>query len=81
MNVLLFEPLGASLFHLLPGKWPRWVRILTAALIGLASSLAIEYCQYRYSVGNAEADDVIYNTLGALIGALSCLFQKEYRRE
>lgn len=55
--------------------------ILISTLIGLAASLAIEYCQFRFSLGNAEADDVICNTLGALIGALSCLFQKEYRRE
>ena len=76
LNVLLFEPLGATLVHLLPGKQPHWRRILTATLVGLAVSLGIEYCQFRFSVGNAEADDVICNTLGALVGALSCLFPK-----
>ena len=76
LNVLLFEPMGAALVHLLPEKQPLGVRILIAAFIGLAASLAIEYCQFRFSVGNAEADDVICNTLGALVGALSCLFPK-----
>ena len=76
LNVLLFEPLGAALVHLLPGKQAQWMRILTSTLVGLAVSLAIEYCQFRFSVGNAEADDVICNTLGALVGALSCLFPK-----
>ena len=71
LNVLLFEPMGAALVHLLPDKWSWRVRIMTTVLIGLAASLTIEYCQFRYSLGNAEADDVICNTLGALIGALS----------
>ncbi len=81
LNVLLFEPLGASLFHLLPGKQAKWMRILMAMLIGLAVSFAIEYCQFCYSVGNAEADDVICNTLGAFVGALSCLFLKRNTQE
>ena len=76
LNVLLFEPLGAALVHLLSGKQAQWMRILTSTLVGLAVSLAIEYCQFHFSFGNAEADDVICNTLGALVGALSCLFQK-----
>lgn len=76
LNVLLFEPLGAALALLMPEKRARWMRILTATLVGLAASLAVEYCQFRYLVGNAEADDVICNTLGALVGALACLFQK-----
>ena len=76
LNVLLFEPLGAALVHLLPEKQPRGVRILITTFIGLAASLAIEYCQIRFSVGNAEADDMICNTLGALFGALACLFKK-----
>lgn len=80
LNVLLFEPLGAALVHLLPGKQSPWGRILTAAVIGLAASLAIEYCQFRFSVGNAEADDVVCNTLGAFFGALSCLFPKRNTR-
>ena len=75
LNVLLFEPLGAAFVHLLPEKWSRGICILTATLLGLVASLAIEYCQFHFSVGNAEADDVICNTLGALFGALSCLFK------
>ena len=71
LNVLLFEPLGAAVAHLQPGKWSCRVRILNALLVGLAVSMAIEYCQFYLAVGNAEADDVICNTLGALIGALS----------
>ncbi len=77
LNILLFEPLGASLVHLLPGKQAQWIRILTVTLVGLAASLAIEYCQFCYSVGNAEADDVICNTLGALVGALACLIPEK----
>ena len=71
LNVLLFEPLGAAVANLLPGKQTCWARILNVLLVGLVVSTAIEYCQFYLSVGNAEADDVICNTLGALIGALS----------
>lgn len=71
LNVLLFEPLGAAVAHLQPSKWTCRVHILTAVLVGLAVSTAIEYCQFYLAVGNAEVDDVICNTLGALIGALS----------
>lgn len=71
LNVLLFEPMGAALVHLLLDKWSWRVRTLFTVLVGLTASLSIEYCQFRFFLGNAEADDVICNTLGALIGALS----------
>lgn len=71
LNVLLFEPLGAAAVHLQPDKWSWRVRTLFTVLVGLTASLSIEYCQFRFFLGNAEADDVICNTLGALIGALS----------
>lgn len=71
LNILLFCPFGAALACLIPHKSPSLARILLTGLLGIFLSILIEYCQYCFSLGNAEADDVICNTLGALIGALS----------
>ena len=71
LNILLFCPFGAALACLFPHKIPRLASILLTGLIGMFLSILIEYCQFRFSLGNAEADDVICNTLGALIGGLS----------
>ena len=73
MNVFLFFPLGLTLSNALPRRWRRWVRSLLTTLIGCLLSTGIEYAQYRYALGMAEADDVICNTLGALIGSASLL--------
>ncbi len=73
MNVFLFFPLGLTLSNALPQKWHRWVRIAFTTLIGCILSTGIEYAQYRFSLGTAEVDDVICNTLGAFIGSTSLL--------
>ena len=73
MNVFLFFPLGLTLSNALPRKWHRWLRIILTTLVGCAISAGIEYAQYRYALGMAEADDVICNTLGAFIGSTSLL--------
>lgn len=73
MNVFLFFTLGLTLSNALPQKWHRWVRIALATLVGCILSAGIEYTQYRYALGMAEADDVICNTLGAFIGSTSLL--------
>lgn len=70
LNVLVFVPLGALVRHLFGA------RILTTVLIGAAISLAIEVtqltgiygiypCPYRVF----DVDDLLANTLGALLGA------------
>ena len=73
MNVFLFFPLGLTLSNALPQKWHRWGKIALTTLIGCALSAGIEYAQYRYALGLAEADDVICNTLGAFLCAASLL--------
>ena len=73
MNIFLFFPLGLTLSNALPQKWHRWLRIALTTLIGCILSAGIEYAQYRYALGMAEVDDVICNTLGALIGSTSLL--------
>ena len=73
MNVFLFFPLGLTLSNALPRRWHRWGKIILTTLVGCALSAGIEYAQYRYALGLAEADDVICNTLGAFLGAASLL--------
>lgn len=73
MNVFLFFPLGLTLSNALPRKWHRWGKIALTTLVGCALSAGIEYAQYRCALGLAETDDVICNTLGAFLGAVSLL--------
>jgi glycopeptide antibiotics resistance protein len=50
-------------------------------LSGLFLSLVIEFLQYAFGTGISEADDLILNTLGALIGyALYRLIHKLKRK-
>ena len=65
MNVLLFFPVGLSLPFAL-GKWKPAVPV--TVILACLFSAGIEYLQYRYSLGRCEVDDVIMNTLGALLG-------------
>lgn len=70
MNTVLFFPGGLFLCEALPAKWRGWIKVLlVVALLG-AMSAGIEYAQYSYALGQAEIDDVIHNTLGALLGTL-----------
>lgn len=80
MNVLLFVPLGLSLpFVMTPGKAGErrrrgWCFIVTIA-VAVVLSVAIEAVQYRFALGRCETDDVLANTLGALLGACAYLLQ------
>lgn len=66
MNLFLFEPIGLSLPNFLPKKaHPVAVTVLFAMLL----SIGIEAAQFYFHLGRCETDDVIMNTLGAVIGA------------
>lgn len=73
MNVFLFFPLGLTLSNALPSKWRCRRRIAFTTLVGFVLSASIEFTQYRFSLGLAETDDVICNTLGAFVGSTSLL--------
>lgn len=74
MNVFLFVPFGLSFSSLLPARWPFLFRILLCCLLAFGLSTLIEYLQYRFCLGLSEVDDVIFNTLGALVGASQLVF-------
>ena len=59
-NVILFIPLGAALGAV--GKWD-------VKKAGFFASLLIEILQFTFALGTFECDDLIHNTLGAVIGA------------
>lgn len=65
-NVLFFVPLGFFLSWFF--KWEH--RYRNTILVGLAATLFIEITQYITKLGTMELDDIISNTLGALVGAL-----------
>lgn len=68
MNVVLFIPLplfGCSLFRCNSNKSG-----LIFIASGIAFSFLIESLQYLFILGQADADDVIFNTMGLLIGYL-----------
>lgn len=72
MNVALFYPAGLSACALLPENWRRTKKVLFVSFSFALLSAGIECCQYFFALGQAEADDVIHNALGAFLGAYVC---------
>ena len=68
-NIALFFPLGACLVVM--GQHSRHVRFGRGGtiLLAMALSLGIETTQYLFSLGFSDVDDVVFNTLGAALGA------------
>lgn len=69
MNVLLFFPGGLLLGELVPRDW-RGKTVLLALGFSFLLSAGVEILQGVFSLGIAETDDVIHNTLGGLLGSL-----------
>ena len=78
MNVLLFIPLGLSLPFVIGGGIAK--RILLTVLAGFLLTVTVEAVQCFVSIGLAETDDVICNTLGALLGSLAYSLSMLWRR-
>lgn len=80
-NVLLFTPLGAVLAGALAGRRdrsgrpsnPAVVRLVGATGLGVLLSVAIEIVQLQIPGRATDVDDVIFNALGALVGASALL--------
>ena len=84
MNIFLFVPIGLSVPNIVSGK--RWYRDLMIVLGCFVLSSFIEIIQFIYCLGRAEVDDVISNTLGALIGVAlyyvnNCIAEKILKRK
>ena len=59
-NVVLFIPLGVAL---------KWSGVEDVKKTGFLVSFLIEVLQFTFALGTFECDDLIHNTLGAVIGA------------
>lgn len=64
-NIVMFVPFALFLFIVFHVR--NYVLIIGSAML---SSIAIETIQYFTSVGFADIDDVIFNTLGAILGII-----------
>lgn len=73
MNVILFYPAGLLTASLFPDKWTRLQKIWSTVILFAMFSGMIEYVQFFYALGELEMDDVIHNTLGALLGTIPVL--------
>lgn len=71
-NVLAFLPIGASLAILMGGGGARKALLKVLAISALLS-LSIELVQLALPTRATDVDDLILNTLGALLGALAVL--------
>lgn len=59
-NIALFIPLGVAL---------KCSGVRDVKKAGFLASLLIEFLQFTFALGTFECDDLIHNTLGAVIGA------------
>lgn len=67
LNILLFIPLG-YLFPVLVPKCRTWPKMI---LLGFVTSLTIETIQLFTHLGWFDVDDLIHNTIGAMLGYLA----------
>lgn len=70
MNIALFIPFGMFISSFSTPHLKIKKGIIIAVTSALFFSVAIEYAQYLLHCGETETDDVIFNTLGALVGSL-----------
>lgn len=75
-NIVAFGPLG----FLLPLLFTRINQLKTVAVIGFMVSLFMEITQLVFVLGSCDIDDLILNTLGAVIGFLVYLSLERYRK-
>ena len=68
-NVLLYLPLGACLTWLLVARLGGLLAAILATLVGAVLSFAIEYAQLYETRRVASLFDLLFNTIGAFVGA------------
>jgi glycopeptide antibiotics resistance protein len=73
-NILLFIPLG----FMLPCIWKKYEVFWRTALSGFTLSLIIELCQLFNINRVTDIDDLLMNTLGALVGWVIFRLLKEH---
>ena len=66
-NMALFIPLGVLLFILLEH---RRRAVALVVVVGALTSATVEMLQYVFALGHSDVSDLLFNTLGALVGAV-----------
>lgn len=74
MNILMFVPIGLTMPNAICGLNKHCVR--STITICCLFSLCIELCQYVFGLGRCEIDDIIMNTIGAVLGITSFLLYR-----
>lgn len=77
MNIFLFIPIGLTLPFAFKGSKTKC--FFLATLCGFSLSVAIEIIQLCFSLGLAETDDIICNTIGTTLGCCSYLLASFWR--
>lgn len=72
MNILLFVPGGMWLSY--GTKKQTKAKCILQVVFLMLASILIETLQWYYKLGTVETDDVICNTLGAIIGVTSIVW-------
>ena len=62
-NTAFFIPFGMLVFSLCRS-------VKSTATWGLGLSLVLEVCQYVFALGRTDIDDLLFNTLGALLSLI-----------
>lgn len=71
-NVVAFMPFG----FILPEVWDQLNKWYTITLLGFLFSLSVETAQLLSRVGSFDVDDLLLNTVGALIGYFAFVIAK-----
>lgn len=74
-NLAVFYPLGLILSDMFQRNKKKKIII---SLIAFGLSASIETVQYIFSIGYTEIDDIIHNTLGAVLGVIG--YNLAYKR-
>ena len=77
-NILIFMPFG---FFVSFFCRKRRLIVLKAFMLSMIFSCIIEFTQLMTRVGSCDIDDVILNTAGGLIGSLTYLCYRHFRRK
>ncbi|WP_027634687.1 VanZ family protein [Clostridium hydrogeniformans] len=75
-NIVAFGPLG----FLLPLLFTGIKKLKNVVIIGFMVSLFLEITQLVFLLGSCDIDDIILNTLGAIIGFLVFFYLNKYRK-
>ncbi|MCC8015604.1 MAG: VanZ family protein [Eubacterium sp.] len=51
-------------------RWPKAISIIVPTFLLGAFSFIIEVIQLSFNLGLAEMDDILHNTIGALLGTI-----------